>query len=680
MIYEKKMNSPTYFPPMVGNGDIAFSVDCEGVTNFMAADFGGMKAYSGYIYREGRRLAVLPNYSQSGELFGFGRLFFDEGSALTDWSQELLPVGGFVKSHCEYEDGVTAETESFLLRGRGVYLLQKVFHGLPAEGKDVTFTYTFGSHNKSTNDAVMSAVAETAENGGKVAFRIYGQEIYTGQARLVSLSGGTAAAEDRSVTLMVRAKEGEAITVAFLLEDSMDGADFAERMNESEALLREKGYAALRAENEADWAAYFDEGFVKTPNETLNKVYRTALYHLRSYTTRWSIPVGIYPECWSGKFFAFDEYYSMLGLLEANRVELARRVPEFRARVCLPEAARRMTNGHKPEAALFHWQTSEYAREVGTLGFWNEHIFHMAVVALGAYEFYEYTGNRAFLEECYRMIRACASFYTTHSIYRGENDTYYVGRCTDLERMGPSVLNPFMTACGIIRTLECLVATVDELGLDDKEYRDECEFLARKLRENLPRNEEMYIPHWDCKQKTIGMFSAKYPFNVLDEKDEKMHAAWQDYILNEEKYGNCYAVGKKVSPWYACWKANGFARCHMAKEAYECTVQAFESVGVFGEMYEINEPEKRYRPWFSTAAGVFMSAVHGMLVQSDGETVEILPAYPIGNEDLSFRLSVKGGAVIDVEIKGGELVRADITMREGVAPKSFKIKYKGNFC
>ena len=139
MLYEKKMNSPTYFPPMVGNGDVAFSVDCEGVTNFEMSDFGGMKAYSGYIYREGRRLAVLPSYSASGELFGFGRLSFDEGSALADWSQELLPVGGFVRSECLYEDGATVNTESFLLRGRGVYLLRKTFRGLPAEGKDVTF-------------------------------------------------------------------------------------------------------------------------------------------------------------------------------------------------------------------------------------------------------------------------------------------------------------------------------------------------------------------------------------------------------------------------------------------------------------------------------------------------------------------------------------------------------------
>ena len=678
MIYESKTNSPSYFPPMIGNGDIAFSVDKEGATNFVESDFGGIKAYSGYIYRAGRRLAVLPA-SALAKLFGFGRLLFDEGTPVIDWSQELIREGGFVRSVCRYEDGVTINTESFLMRGRGVYLLRKTVHGIPEEGKDISFTYKFESYDKSTNDAVMGASAEAFDNGGRVGFKIYGQEIYTGEARFISLGDADVKVEELGVTLTVRAKEGVPVVVAFLLEDSMDGIDFSERLNASEAFVCDRGYDAVRADNEADWIEYFSEGFVKTSNEKLNNIYRTALYDLRSYTTKWSIPVGIYPACWHAKFFAFDEFYSMRGLLEANRIELARRVPEFRVRVCYPEASRRMNNRVKPDKSLlFYWQTSEYAREIGELGFWNEHIFHMAIVALGAYEFYEYTQNREFLAECYSMIRGCAKLYTTHYIYR-DGDDYYVGRCTDLERLGPSVLNPFMTSCGIIKTLECFVAAVDELGTDDKEYRDECEFLAKKLRENLPANDEMYIPHCGCEQKTIGMFACKYPFDVLDEKDEKMHAAWQDYILNEEKYGNCYAVGKRVSPWYASWKANSYARCHMTAEAYDCLTQAFESVGVFNEMFEINEPGTRYRPWFTTATGVFMSAVHSMLVQSDGETVEILPAYPCDKEDISFRLSIKGGAVIDVEIKDGKLVRADITMRDGVAPKDFKIKFRGNY-
>ena len=248
----------------------------------------------------------------------------------------------------------------------------------------------------------------------------------------------------------------------------------------------------------------------------------------------------------------------------------------------------------------------------------------MAVVALGAYEFYEYTQNEEFLRECYRMIRACACFFTRNSIYC-DNGRYYVGTCTDLERMGPFLKNPFLTSCGIIKTLECFVSTVDILGIEDKEYRDECEFLAKELRKSLPQNDTMYIPYSGCTEKNVSVFAGKYPFNVLENDDKKMLAAWKDFILNEEIYGNCYNVGKGVSSWYAAWKANSFARAHMAKEAYECVMQSLKFTGVFHEMFEINQESVRYRPWFTTAAGFIITAINSMLVQCDGENIDILP-------------------------------------------------------
>ena len=115
----------------------------------------------------------------------------------------------------------------------------------------------------------------------------------------------------------------------------------------------------------------------------------------------------------------------------------------------------------------------------------------------------------------------------------------------------------------------------------------------------------------------------------------------------------------------------------MGERAYECIEQAVKNAGEFNEMFEINQHSVRYRPWFTTAAGVVMTAISSMLVQSDGETIEILPAYPIKDRDISFRLAVKGGATVDVEIKKGELMRVKVTMLPGIVQKSFKILYKG---
>jgi len=140
-----------------------------------------------------------------------------------------------------------------------------------------------------------------------------------------------------------------------------------------------------------------------------------------------------------------------------------------------------------------------------------------------------------------------------------------------------------------------------------------------------------------------------------------------------------YAVGGHVSPWYACWKAAGFARAGMGQRAYEALRQSYESIGVFGEMFEINEPEKRYRPWFTTAAGVFLSTVNEMLLQSDGENIEILPAWPEEMQHAAFKLSAKGGAIVEARIENGRLIHLQLSMQPGLPPRKFRICFRGEF-
>ena len=92
--------------------------------------------------------------------------------------------------------------------------------------------------------------------------------------------------------------------------------------------------------------------------------------------------------------------------------------------------------------------------------------------------------------------------------------------------------------------------------------------------------------------------------------------------------------------------------------------QAYTSAGVFGEMFEINEEfTMRLRPWFATAAGIFVMASNEMLLQSDGKTIKILPAYP-HDQDVSFKLAAKGGVTVEAEVTGGKLVKA-LVLKDG---------------
>ena len=186
------------------------------------------------------------------------------------------------------------------------------------------------------------------------------------------------------------------------------------------------------------------------------------------------------------------------------------------------------------------------------------------------------------------------------------------------------------------------------------------------------------MPFLGCEQRSIGVFSGKYPFDVLENGDEMMLNAWNDYVANEEQFGNMYSMGGGVSSWYAAWKAAANARAGFSDKAYQYAKQSCLSVGVFCEMFEINEPGRvMYRPWFTTAAGVFMCAVNDMLLQSDGENITILPAFGGEVKDISFKLRAKGGVTVEAVIQNGQLKKVELIDAVGGAAR-FRVYYKGN--
>ena len=293
---------------------------------------------------------------------------------------------------------------------------------------------------------------------------------------------------------------------------------------------------------------------------------------------------------------------------------------------------------------------------------WHIVAYHIPLVGIGAFNFYEYSDDRAFLEECYPLIRACSKFITKHMVYR-DGEKFYIGKCTDLERLGSSIQNPFLTACGAIKLLECCHKVAKILKIDI-EYAEECAHTAKKLLENLPTENGRYVPHLECDQKSIAVFGGKFPFDVLESNDEKMLKAWDDFEENGASYGNMYPIGSGISPWYACWKAEGYARAGIRDRAYATLKQAYPSAGVFNELFEINEEGRRIKPWFSTAAGIFVSSVNDMLLQCDGSIVKIMPGMP-HNVDASFKLAAKGGITVEAEIKSKKLVSI-VILKNGI--------------
>ncbi|MBQ4110123.1 MAG: hypothetical protein IJC74_04495 [Clostridia bacterium] len=671
MIYRSEEKRKDYFPPLLSNGDLSLSADCEGSVCFDKDGFEGITSQTGRIFRAGRRQSYTYKHPSPAPLLWWGALKFDSGSELVSFTHELNEENGFTNSICKYKSGLLIDTTCFVHQDFNLYAIRKKFNGAAAK---VKFSLIIDEVLLKESTAV-SFIKE--EKTVFADFNVKAYDTYSARIALSTDKNVEITVENNIITFEYSVKDGDEICFYYILEDSLYCDNHIGKIDSIIEKLS-NGFDSVFNETCKIWNEFHNNGYIKTEDEFLNSVYRTALYNLKCHTTNWSIAVGIDDRAWDSKFFAFDEYYSFLGLLEANKTKLAKRVPQFRLNG-LKKAIERATDYSKnPEMvqAMYVWEAGEHGEELARVGFWYQHIFHMAVIALGAFEYYKYTNDKAFLEECYPMIKACAKFYTLSYIYERPDGNLFVGKCTDLERLGSSVENPFFTSCGVIKTLEVLVKASEILNLDE-EYRKECEYKAEMLRKTLPHDGEKYVPFEGCEQKSMAVFSGKYPFDVISNDDPKLMPALTDFIANEKIYGNMYPFGEKMSIWYASWKAVSFARMGRADFAYTALKQTFESVGVFAETYEINEKIYSGRPWFSTAAGVLTAAVNEMMVQSDGENIYLLPAAPEKFTTVSFKLAVKGGAVVEAVIENNEVKKLDICFRDGVEYKKFNIYLRG---
>lgn len=664
-MYNSKENKACYFPPLLSNGEIAFAPDAEGMLGYTADEYRkkGVNGFDGIVVRAGRRTARSARLN--ARLFPLGTFTFHAGAPLAEWSQDLLCEKGCFESDCIYADGMRVRSCGFIHPESNLYCLKKTFRGITGT-KRVAYDVTLAGYDDAIGEYMTVLDTADGDGVGRIAFKMWGMRVFCGEIRALLDRPCTAEKIRQGVRLALDVADGETVSFFFAVEDDMEGADASATLDGYERMIKKKGFSGLFADCERHYADFYALGYVRTSDERLNRIYSTALYSIKCNTTKHSVAVGLNNGAWDGKYFAFDEYTSYLALLGANRMSLARRVPSYRLYTCLPIAIKRASDCHKTEnsedMALFHWQTGEEdVFELANNGCWIDHVFHLPLIGIGAFQYFEYTADRDFLRACYKMIRACAKYFTQKMIYR-DGTRYYLGKCCDLERLGAAVENPFMTVCGVIKLLRCCAEAARILETDE-EYARECVFLSDRLFENLPAENGKYVPFVGCKQKSIAVFAGKFPFDVLREGDAKMLDAWADYEASEGTYGNMYPWGKSISPWYACWKAMGYARVKNADKSFGALKQAYPSAGVFDEMFEINEQSTCSRPWFSTAAGIFVCAVNEMLLQSEGQVIRLLPAFP-KTTDASFRLAAAGGVTVEAEVKDGRLLKA-VVLRDG---------------
>ena len=670
--YYSEKNRADYAPPMLGNGEIALQLDFMGQMAYEVTEADASlpenerpsRSHStNNIWWAGRRYI----YDFMRFLIPFGQLLTRvdglEEPRPRAWSQSLDPEGAKMTADAIWEHGDEVSTEAFVHHDMNLVAIRRRF--MSETGGPVHYDYILRDNKGRMPEGSLppymeaSAVRDNVTGGLRIRYKVIGQWDYEGVILFFGDRPLAADWQDNRFTLTDYTGEGGALYL--ILRDNIDEAEYEEvALNQAKHVLA-AGFDTLYEEHREAWAHFLAEGEVNLPDERLMRVYRAALYDSGAYTTRWSVPVGLSDCCWEGKFFAYDEYFTFIGLLTGGHREMAGRVPQFR-REGLPQAIQRMSSGGlKVKEARYVWETAETGEEAARPGYWYEHIFQMANISVSAWEYYAYTRDMDYLRDtAYPVMRACAEFYLRHMVYRVEGGRTIIGKCTDWERLGASVENPYMTTCSVICTLRLTAQAAQTLGVEP-EFVEQALSTADALWKDLPNDGEKYIPHPGCDQKSVGVFGGMFPYRVNEEDDPLQRAAIEDYRKYESIYGNMYAVGGGVSSWFAAWKSIAYARMHEPEAAMACLRQAADSEGCFGELFEINERKCIYRPWFTTSNGIYQAAVHSLLIQSGEGFVELLPAWPEGEGDVSFTLPAEGDLTVHASVKDGTLEKLTLT-------------------
>jgi alpha-L-fucosidase 2 len=392
-------------------------------------------------------------------------------------------------------------------------------------------------------------------------------------------------------------------------------------------------------------------------------MWKMANYHLKCNSTEWSIPVGLFPSHWQGKIFAFDEMYAVQGLVSAGHFREARIAPQYRLKT-LPDAVRRCrhrTKRHFGYGARWVWEGMEYLNVEGSSrGFWLDHIFHMSAIAQTCWIVYQYTDDIKYLREvAYPVMRECARFYRSQAVVEAPHEGgAFIVPCTDLERLGPGRVRPFMTTCGVIHTFRAVAAAAKLLNVDEEEAAD-LTATAFRLEKLLPQAEGRFMPSAeDAGAVSMGTLAGHFPFPVFSRDNALQRGATRFFLAQGVKGGNMYPTGKLICPWYAGTMSVAALFSGEGKRPVEYLYEAAKSGGCWGEFWEINEPGvAEYRPWFMTAAGNCLYAINQLFVSNQDGELRLCCGVPKEWKDYSFRLPAHGGLTVDCQVENGRFKR-----------------------
>lgn len=628
-----------YVPVLVANGELAMTVD-----KTFGVKVNGNGQYSQGLFLEGRRVShpnreLLPQGRWSKKLLVDGCPVGEPEC----WEQRLDEKTGIVTCREDYPKLVfTGET--FIPFGQNTIAIR-----LTAEAREAVEITLGVTYEPPDHPRIVGAWQLATDVRRGWAYRSYGHRVLD----------GVTAVHGRETTVTLRPGESRSATFFVTFSDSM-------RVHPGAP----KDYDALRSAHLAAWQAYWNESSVSLPEPALQRMWDMAGYHLRINATPWSFPVGILNSHWQGLYFGFDEMYMHQGVLSSGHITLARRVPDFRFATLGPAQRRNRYGDNKrfmKYGARYFWESLEDGQSEGTVpGEWMDHIFHMATIAKCAWQQWLYGRDRAWFEQKgYPVLLECARYYLHNWVYEDSNGEAYIGKCCDLERLGPSRERPFMTTCGVIYTFR---AAAEASALLERNADEAQAFrtMADRLERSLPQRDGRYITCLNEPQESMATLAGFFPFPIFAPDHAPQREAVRHFIAEGRASGNMYPTGKRICSWYAGTMSAAASWMGDRAESVRWLREAASVAGPFGEYFEINEPGVIYHPWFGTAAGNCLYAINQMLLCDQGGVIRLAETVPEEWRDYAFTLPSQQGVTVTMAVKDGRLAQLAVKPRPGV--------------
>lgn len=586
---------PGYAAPFLGNGivgcNVAYTGDLRTVNDLID---------SASIWRVGRRFGqaaayeLIPFGSFRLRLEAYGRELGDP----TSWEQAIDIATLSVRTVCKY-GGTTSDTTVFAPHEMDALVVRNILAS-PGDNAEISAELEYVLPGYDTPAKHLEATKIV----GGYDFAVAGYRFFHGGVRVAKR--------------IARKPDGlhDALVSEWLIvfaDDCEGKGGWQESLDHACVSFMKFGAAELLEMNAFAMNGHLRASHREFGNKLYERAWNTAVYNLVSQSTKWSQPVGISNMHWAGRYFAWDEMFAHQGLLAAGLTSLAEKVVNFR-RTGLHKARMRVAHYGNTDTfgARFPWETLEDGSDGTPSGFWNDHIFHNANIALCAWTQYDATGDLGYLEDTsFPLILAAARFFLTHAVCRNPDGSVYIGKCTDWERLGPARERGFTTTCGVIYTLERACDAIDALGRRAAFEMEYGVFLetAKGLKRTLPILNGRYVAAANTDQESLGATAGLFPYPVFTQSSKEEVAALLHFAENGQSAGNMYPIGKKMCVWFAGWLACAFFRIGEREKAKAVLDEALTTLGLFGECWEINEPDHSARPWFATASGCLLVAL-----------------------------------------------------------------------